>query len=141
MDRIDIQCEILPTGYAEMSSNVVPENSASIRKREMAARKLQAERYTAYAEEMEKSGVTVRRIYSNAQMGSRELQRFVTLDEQANGLLQVAMNRLNLSARAYDRIRRVARTVADLEGSEQVQSKHVAEAIGYRSLDLGNWGE
>jgi magnesium chelatase family protein len=141
MDRIDIQCEILPTGFAEMSSPEVPESSATIRQRVVAARQLQAERYAAYAEEMEKSGVAVRRIYCNAQMGSRELQRFVTLDEQATGLLQVAMSRLNLSARAYDRIRRVARTIADLEGSELVQSKHVAEAIGYRSLDRGNWGE
>ena len=79
-------------------------------------------------------------IHCNAQMTPRLLQRYVQLDERARTMLQSAMDRLNLSARAYDRILKVARTIADLDGSDHVQSHHIAEAIGYRSLDRENWG-
>lgn len=129
LDRIDIQVEIVPVPFNDLVKSSPAENSAAIRERVIRARQIQAQRYA------DEPG-----IHCNAQMTSRLLQRYVQLDERGRTMLQSAMDRLNLSARAYDRILKVARTIADLEGSETVQSAHIAEAIGYRSLDRENWG-
>ena len=105
------------------------ENSEAVRKRVLAARKIQEDRFK------ESDG-----IYANAQMTSKLIREHAVLDEESNELIKNAMERLGLSARAYDRILKVARTVADLEGEENVQSHHLSEAIHYRSLDRENWG-
>jgi magnesium chelatase family protein len=112
-----------------MAEQKTGESSASIRERVIKARKIQEKRFANHPS-----------IYCNAQMESKLLQQYATPDEQGLRLLRNAMNRLNLSARAYDRILKVARTIADLEGSEHIQSHHLAEAIGYRNLDRESWG-
>ena len=104
------------------------ESSAAIRERVIQARRIQGKRYA-----QEKG------IYCNAQMSSRLLNQYARPDEAGLALLKNAMNRLSLSARAYDRILKVSRTIADLEGSERVASRHLAEAIGYRNLDREDW--
>jgi magnesium chelatase family protein len=106
------------------------ESSAAIRKRVIAARKRQEERYK-----------DVKGVYSNAQMTERMIHQFAEPDEQSLDMLRTAMERLHLSARAYNRILKVARTIADLEGTERVLSHHIAEAIGYRNLDRGDWAD
>lgn len=128
LDRIDIQCEIVPVPFEKISDTQPGESSASIRERVIRARKIQELRY---ADESN--------IHSNAQMSSRLLNRYARPDAQGLALLKNAMERLNLSARAYDRILKVARTIADLEGSEKIRSYHLAEAISYRNLDRENW--
>ena len=125
LDRIDLHIEVTPISYDELSSQVQEEKSSSIRERVVAARAIQKIRY-------EKFNTT---IHSNAQMGSYELQTFCQLDESSRTILKNAMNKLGLSARAYDRIIKVARTIADLDCSEQIQIQHITEAIQYRSLD------
>ena len=125
LDRIDLHIEVTPISYDELSSQVQEETSSSIRERVVAARKVQKNRY-------EKLNTP---IHSNAQMGSYELQKFCQLDESSRTILKNAMNKLGLSARAYDRIIKVARTIADLDGAEEIQTQHIAEAIQYRSLD------
>ena len=129
MDRFDIQCEIQPVGFNDMSSRTTTEKSAAIRERVIEARAVQASRFSG-----EKG------IYCNAQMDSRLLRRYVMAQPAAIRILGEAMNRLNLSARAYDRILKVARTIADMEKSHDVVPAHIAEAISYRSLDRANWG-
>ncbi len=106
------------------------EPSAAIRERVIKARKIQEERFKPY-----------KGIHSNAQMTERMLHEFAEPDAQSLDMLRMAMERLKLSARAYSRILKVARTIADLAGSEKVQSMHIAEAIGYRNLDRGDWAE
>ena len=128
LDRIDLQIEVIPVPFEKMSDTRAGEASATIRQRVIAARKIQEQRYANEAG-----------IYCNAQMTSRLLAQYARPDEQGLTLLKNAMARLNLSARAYDRILKVARTIADLEASEQVQSHHLAEAIGYRNLDREDW--
>ena len=130
MDRFDIQCEIQPVGFDDMSSKQSGERSSSIRERVIAARTIQAARFA------DEKG-----IYCNAQMDSRLLGKYAQAEPSAIRILGEAMNRLNLSARAYDRILKVARTIADMECSERISAHHIAEAIGYRSLDRGSWGE
>jgi len=130
MDRFDLQCEILPVGFEDISSQQQGESSAEIRERVIAARNVQAARFT------DEKG-----IYCNAQMDSRLLRRYAQAEPAAIHILGEAMNRLNLSARAYDRILKVARTIADMEGSRTIQPNHIAEAIGYRSLDRASWGK
>lgn len=125
LDRIDLHIEVTPISYDELSSQVQEETSNSIRDRVVEARRVQKNRY-------EKLNTT---IHSNAQMGSYELQKFCQLDESSRTILKNAMNKLGLSARAYDRIIKVARTIADLDGAEEIQTQHIAEAIQYRSLD------
>ena len=125
LDRIDLHIEVTPISYDELSSQVQEETSSSIRDRVVAARKAQKNRY-------EKLNTP---IHSNAQMGSYELQTYCQLDESSRNILKNAMNKLGLSARAYDRIIKVARTIADLDGAEEIQTQHIAEAIQYRSLD------
>lgn len=129
LDRIDIQVEIEPVAFDDMASNTPSEGSADIRIRVMAARKLQQERYAS-----EKG------IYCNAQMNSRLIRRFAWPDADGLSRLKDRMTKLNMSARAFDRILRVARTIADLDASPSVTASHIAEAIGYRSLDRGSYG-
>lgn len=130
MDRIDIQVEITPVPFKDISKSVPGEASAEIRKRVMAAREIQKDRYKDY-----------KGIHCNAQMTERMIHKFAEPDETGIDMLRTAMERLSLSARAYNRILKVARTIADLAGSEQVTVEHLAEAIGYRNLDRGDWVE
>ncbi len=129
LDRIDLHVEVTPVAFSQLASQQITEKSEVIRERVIAARKIQAERYA------ENPG-----IYSNAQMGSRELKIICQLDEPAQILLKKAMERLNLSARAYDRILKVARTIADLGNNQHIMTEHIAEAIQYRNLDREGWG-
>lgn len=130
LDRIDIQCEIAPIPFRDISQAGPGEPSAAIRERVIAARKVQEERFR------EQPGV-----HCNAQMTERMIHRYASPDSQSLEMLRMAMERLSLSARAYSRILKVARTIADLEGSGPVLSDHIAEAIGYRQLDRGDWAE
>ena len=130
MDRFDLQCEILPVGFDDMSSESKAESSADIRERVIKTRAVQAARFS------DEKGV-----YCNAQMDSRLLRIYAHAQPAAIRLLGEAMNRLNLSARAYDRILKVARTIADMDASDTIQPHHIAEAIGYRSLDRASWGK
>ena len=129
LDRIDIQIEIVPVPFEEMANNHPAEPSSEIRKRVIKARQIQDTRFA------DQPG-----IYCNAQMTSKLLAQYAQPDNKGLTLLKNAMNRLNLSACAYDRILKVSRTIADLEGSEQILSAHLAEAISYRNLDRENWG-
>lgn len=128
LDRIDMHIEVAPVAIGEMTSERKEETSAEIRRRVIAARNRQETRFAGLG------------IHSNAMMNSRMLREFCPLGEQERSLLERAMERLNLSARAYDRIIKVARTIADLEGAEQISTAHIAEAINYRTLDRDNWG-
>lgn len=130
MDRFDLQCEILPVGFDDMASDCKAETSAQIRERVIRARAVQASRFH------DEKGV-----YCNAQMDSRLLHRYADAEPASIRMLGEAMNRLNLSARAYDRILKVARTIADMDNSAGIRPNHIAEAIGYRSLDRASWGK
>ena len=136
MDRIDIQCEITPVPFKDLSQVKEGEPSSAIRERVIRARKIQEERF---ANENEKNGKE--RIHCNAQMTEKMIHKYAKPDEEGMEMLRKAMERFSLSARAYSRILKVARTIADLDGSEQVKSQHIAEAIGYRMLDRGDWAE
>lgn len=130
MDRIDIQVEVESVPFDDISKAPKGEPSSAIRERVLKARQIQHERYKK-----------VKGIHCNAQMTTSLLQQYVELDDQALTMLRTAMKKLNLSARAYDRILKVSRTIADLSGSENVTSQHIAEAIGYRNLDRDGWAE
>lgn len=130
LDRIDLQIEITPLSFEEMSRTAPGETSAVIRERVIKARRIQEERFAG------EPG-----IHCNAQMNSRLMKQYAQPDEDGMILLREAMNRLQLSARAYDRILRVSRTIADLAGSTQILSEHISEAIGYRNMDRASWGE
>ena len=130
LDRIDIHCEIQAVPFAQLSQRQPGEPSASIRERVIAARKIQEERFKPY-----------KGIHCNAMMTEKMLHEFAEPDAASLDMLRMAMERLKLSARAYSRILKVARTIADLAGSEKVESMHIAEAIGYRNLDRGDWAE
>lgn len=129
MDRIDIQIEVTPVEYAQMSGDSPEESSATIRQRVIAARERQRRRFEG-----------TNGVFTNAMMNSAMLAEFCKLDDKCRMMLSRAMERLSLSARAYNRIIKVARTIADLEGSVEILSAHIAEAIGYRNLDRENWG-
>ena len=129
LDRIDIQIEIVPVPFEKISEQRPAEPSAAIRERVMAARRIQEKRF------QDCPGV-----YCNAQMNSRLLHTYAVPDAEGLKLLRHAMTKLNLSARAYDRILKVSRTIADLEGEEAVRPNHLAEAIHYRNLDREGWG-
>lgn len=128
MDRIDMHVEITPVTREEMSAAAPAESSAAIRERVMRAREVQARRFAG-------SG-----IHTNTMMSASMLRKFCPLSAEARRLLDMAMERLQLSARAYDRIIKVARTIADLEGEQDISAAHISEAITYRSLDREGWG-
>ncbi|MFI5164365.1 MAG: YifB family Mg chelatase-like AAA ATPase [Bacteroidia bacterium] len=129
LDRIDIHIEVTPVAFSELSSERKAESSEKIRERVINARKIQSKRFEKNAG-----------VYSNAQMSANLLRSVCKIDEAGQTLLKNAMEKLGLSARAYDRILKVARTIADLESSESIQTQHLAEAIQYRSLDRDGWG-
>lgn len=129
LDRIDLQIEIVPVPFDKISDTREGEPSADIRARVIAARKIQEERYK------DEPG-----IHCNAQMPPKLIKKYAAIDQQSLAMLKMAMERFNLSARAYDRILKVARTIADLDANKQIESHHIAEAIGYRNLDRENWG-
>ena len=137
LDRIDIHCEIQAVPFAALSEMKPGEPSAKIRERVIKARQIQEARFRSLPSG--RAGVGV--VHCNAQMTERMLHQFAEPDAASLDMLRMAMERLKLSARAYSRILKVARTIADLEGSERVQSHHIAEAIGYRNLDRGDWAE
>ncbi len=128
MDRIDLHVEVTPVEREEMASTTLAESSAAIRQRVMAARKVQSERFVGTG------------IHTNTMMSSAMLREFCPLTAESRMLLDRAMERLQLSARAYDRIIKVARTIADLEGAADIAPTHISEAITYRSLDRESWG-
>ena len=138
LDRIDIHCEIQAVPFAQLSQMQPGEPSATIRERVIRARNIQTERFSKLPSP---SGGGGSRIYCNAQMTERMLHEFAEPDAASLDMLRMAMERLKLSARAYSRILKVARTIADLEASPNIQSHHLAEAINYRSLDRGDWAE
>jgi magnesium chelatase family protein len=128
LDRIDLHVEVTPVPFSELSTKLPQEYSASIRDRVIKAREIQAERYK------NNDG-----IYANAQISSKMLREICVINTAGQNLLKTAMQKLNLSARAYDRILKVARTIADLAASEEIKIEHLAEAIQYRSLDREGW--
>lgn len=130
LDRIDIQVEITPVPFNDISRTEQGESSSAIRQRVIAARQIQEQRFAKDAG-----------IHCNAQMSERMIHRYAEPDAAGIALLKTAMERLNLSARAYNRILKVARTIADLAGSEHVLTEHIAEAVSYRNLDRGDYAE
>ena len=128
LDRIDLHVEVTPVAFSELSNVKMGESSAQIRARVIKARDIQTQRYKHFEG-----------IYANAQMSSKQLREICAIDKVGEALLKKAMERLNLSARAYDRILKVSRTIADLAASENIKPEHLAEAIQYRSLDREGW--
>jgi len=128
LDRIDIQCEIEAVPYEQLRDTRPGESSAVMRERVLRARAIQNERFKHS-----------RLVHCNAMMNSKMVRQYCALDEECDRLLEFTMARLGLSARAYDRVLKVARTIADIEGAENIQKKHLLEAISYRSLDRNNW--
>jgi magnesium chelatase family protein len=128
LDRIDIHIEVTPVPFDKLTETRKGESSVEIRKRVTQAREIQSQRFADFDN-----------IHYNAQMSSKQIREYCPLDESSLQLLKTAMERLNLSARAFDRILKVSRTIADLEPCEVVNSNHIAEAIQYRSLDRDGW--
>ncbi len=129
LDRIDLHVEVPAVKFREMAASRPGEPSATIRERVMGARRRQEARFAGKP-----------RVNCNARMGARELKAHCALDESTTELLRMAMQELKLSARAYDRILKVSRTIADLDGADKISAEHVSEAIQYRSLDRNIWG-
>ncbi len=129
LDRFDIHIEVIPVPFKDLSDNRQSESSRKIRQRVIAARKIQQKRFAQYPS-----------IHYNAQMGAKLIRKFCKIDDTSQQLLRAAVERLQLSARAYDRILKVSRTIADLEQSPDIEPHHIAEAIQYRSLDKETWG-
>ena len=127
LDRIDLHVEVVPVSVTEISQTADGEKSSFIRERVINARKIQEQRFEGSS------------IHSNAQMTSKQVKEICVISTAGQNLLNKAMNKLGLSARAYDRILKVSRTVADLAGSDEIKIEHLAEAIQYRSLDRDNW--
>ncbi|MDE0534827.1 YifB family Mg chelatase-like AAA ATPase [Tenacibaculum sp. L6] len=128
LDRIDIHIEVTPVPFEKLSEERKGESSVDIRKRVTKARELQTERFKDFEN-----------IHYNAQMSVKQIRKFCKISEESKHLLKIAMEKLNLSARAYDRILKVSRTIADLANSKDIQSEHITEAIQYRSLDREGW--
>jgi magnesium chelatase family protein len=128
LDRIDLHVEVVPVSFDEMTANRKVETSENIRERVVRAREIQTLRFAPQ-----------KNIYCNAMMPSNMVKKICAINDAGNALLKTAMERLGLSARAYDRILKVSRTIADLAGSESIQAEHLAEAIQYRSLDREGW--
>jgi magnesium chelatase family protein len=128
MDRIDLHVEVTPVPFSELSKPNQSEKSETIRARVIAARNIQTKRF-----------VNSEKVHCNAQMSSNDLKTYCELNEDGKSLIKNAMNKLGLSARAYDRILKVSRTIADLDESIKIEISHLAEAIQYRSLDRDNW--
>lgn len=128
LDRIDLHVEVVPVSFDELSKERKSEDSLSIRKRVEVAREIQQQRFEDH-----------KGVFCNAQMATRELRKVCQINKAGQSLLKAAMTKLNLSARAYDRILKVARTIADLAESSEIKIEHLAEAIQYRSLDRENW--
>lgn len=128
LDRIDIHIEVTPVPFDKLSDDRKAETSVAIRKRVTHAREIQSIRFEA-----------IPNLHYNAQMSTKHIREFCALDETSKELLKNAMERLNLSARAYDRILKVARTIADLDSADSITAQHIAEAIQYRSLDRDGW--
>jgi magnesium chelatase family protein len=128
LDRIDIHIEVVPVNYNKLADKGKTEKSAVVRERVVRARAIQSKRFESF-----------RGIYSNSQMSPSMLRRFCQVDEAGGQLLKIAMELRGLSARAYDRILKVARTIADLDESENITAEHVSEAINYRNLDRDGW--
>lgn len=130
MDRIDIHVEVVPVTHEELASTVQVEKSESIRERVVSAREMQKNRFLQH-----------QNVFCNAQMSSKLVRKYCVISDASHQLLKTAMERLGLSARAYDRILRVARTIADLDQSRNIETDHLAEAINFRSLDRDSWGK
>jgi magnesium chelatase family protein len=128
LDRIDLHVEVVPVSFMELTDSKPAEKSENVRKRVMEARNLQEDRFKS-----------IEGLHANAQMGGKEVQEICIISDAGRSLLKKAMEKLNLSARAYDRILKVSRTIADLDQSEEIKIEHLAEAIHYRSLDRENW--
>ncbi|MBR5783768.1 MAG: YifB family Mg chelatase-like AAA ATPase, partial [Bacteroidales bacterium] len=129
MDRIDLHIEVTPLSHSALAEKQLGEPSEAIRQRVIAARKIQEERYKDH-----------KGIHCNAQMTTKLFRQYCEINEECQNLMKIAMDRLGLSARAYDRILKVARTIADLDNSEKITVDHLSEAINYRSLDRDSWG-
>ncbi len=130
MDRIDIHIEVTPVPVSQLNKEGRAESSAAIRERVVAARAIQTARFANHPG-----------VHCNAQMGSKLTREYCKLTDECRNIMEMAMNRLGLSARAYDRILRVSRTIADLEASPDITPDHLREAITYRSLDRDSWGK
>jgi magnesium chelatase family protein len=130
LDRIDLQIEVVPVTYEELTNHSTNENSLTIRNRVQNARSIQLNRYA------KRPGIN-----TNAQMQAHDLKAWAQLDDASANLLKMAMEQFHLSARAYDRIIKVARTIADLDGSKEIQNQHISESIQYRILDRASWGQ
>jgi len=128
LDRIDIHIEVVPVKYEKLADQAKADRSENVRERIIRARNIQAERFAQ-----------VKGIYSNSQMTASMQRRYCQLDETGGKLLRTAMEIRGLSARAYDRILKVARTIADLDESENIMAEHISEAINYRNLDREGW--
>ena len=129
LDRIDICIETTQIPYRDLLDEKLNETSSQIRERIMIARQIQRNRYQGS------------RIYYNSMLTGREINKYCKLSKKEQEILELAFERMNLSARAYHRILKVARTIADLDQSERIEKRHLCEAIGYRSLDMKYWGE
>jgi magnesium chelatase family protein len=128
LDRIDLHIEVVPVPFNELAAKQAVESSATVRERVIKARAIQSERYKDQPN-----------VHCNAQMSSKMLGKYANPDESGQAILKNAMEKLDLSARAYDRILKVSRTIADLEGSESIEAHHVAEGVQYRGLDRSGW--
>lgn len=132
LDRIDLHVEVTPVNYDELANDIPKEGSEQIRNRVIEARDLQTKRFKS-------NDISLPIIHSNSEMSSRDIKTYCQLDTSSAEILKKAMSNLGFSARAYDRILKVSRTIADLDKSENIESKHIAEAIQYRSLDRESW--